>query len=330
MAELFSQDAARTLRALWFDFLDAVEPARPKLHAYCLRLTGSIFDAEDLAQETLLRAFGSIGQGDVSAGVSPLMNARAYLSRIATNLWIDALRRREHETRLEPDAPAQTRAAAMITPAAGAALFDRTAPQERAAVVLKDVFDFTLEEIAAILATSVGAVKSALHRGRGKLAQAPSAPLRPRGQPASTELIDRFVAAFNARDIEAVTAVLLHSVIYEARGVGGERGREAIWINVNVARPPEVAWERAKVEGEDVAVGVLSTRSGRRVLTGVSRLEESEGRVSRHVGYFFCPQTLALIAAELGLDAANHGYHQDAETLARMIGDAVLPWRDQW
>lgn len=328
MAEEFAPDAARTLRALWFGFLDTIEPARPKLHSYCLRLTGSIFDAEDLVQETLLRAFGAIGQGDLSAGSSPLMNARAYLSRTATNLWIDAQRRREREARLETDPPAPSTGDVMITPAASAALFDRAAPQERAAVVLKDVFDFTLEEIAAILATSVGAVKSALHRGRAKLAQAPSAPLQPRGQPASAELIDRFIAAFNARDVEAVTAVLLGSVIYEARGVGGERGRDAIWVNVNVARPPEVAWERARVDGEDVAVGVLTTRSGRRVLMGVSRLEEIEGRVSRHVGYFFCPETLALVGAQLGVDTANHGYHQDAETLARMIGDAVLPWRD--
>ena len=59
-----------------------------------------------------------------------------------------------------------------ITQAAGTALFERTSPQERAAVVLKDAFDFSLEEIAGLLSTSVGAVKSALHRGRDRLADA--------------------------------------------------------------------------------------------------------------------------------------------------------------
>jgi len=327
MAEEFTQDAARTLRALWFAFLDTVEPARPKLHAYCLRLTGSIFDAEDLVQETLVRAFGAVGQGDVAGGAGPLMNARAYLSRTATNLWLDALRRRGRELARQSDPEAVAAAEAnIITRSAGAALFERAGPQERAAVVLKDVFDFSLEEIAGILATSVGAVKSALHRGRGKLA-ADLAPPRPRGQPASPELIDRFIAAFNSRDIEAVTALLLDSVTYEARGVGGERGRKAIWIDVGVARPPEVIWERHVVDGEQVAVGVYATPGGRRFLTGISRLEEADGRVSRHVGYFYCPQTLSLAAAQLGLEAANHGYHQDAETLARMVADARLPWR---
>jgi RNA polymerase sigma-70 factor (ECF subfamily) len=330
MAEMITDEAARTMRALWFAFLDAIEPARPKLHAYCLRLSGSIFDAEDLVQETLVRAFGAIGQGDVTGGASPLANARAYLSRIATNLWIDAQRRRTREwaatATLDDSRPsAET---SVITPAAGAALFERTAPQERAAVVLKDVFDFNLDEIASILSTSAGAVKAALHRGRSKLAAASTEPGRTRGEPAAPELIDRFVAAFNARDLAALTALLSESVIYEARGVGGERGRKAIWIDVNIARPPEVAWERHKVDGEDVAVGVLTTRRGRRVLTGVSRLEQADGRISRHVGYFFCPETLAYVAERLGMAAANQGYHQDPETLARMIADSRLPWRD--
>jgi RNA polymerase sigma-70 factor (ECF subfamily) len=272
------------------------------------------------------RGLGAIGQGDVSGGASPLLNARAYLSRTATNLWIDAQRRRRRELGLAPDADEALPEASIITRAAGAALYDRTAPQERASVVLKDVFDFTLEETAAILTTSVGAVKSALHRGRSKLA-GDAVPGAPRGEPASPELIDRFIAAFNSRDVEAVTALLLNSVIYEARGVGGERGRKAIWIDVNIARPPEVAWERQQLDGEDVAIGVLTTRSGRRVLMGISRLEQADGRVSRHVGYFFCPETLALAADQLGLAAANHGYHQDPETLTRMIAAATLPWR---
>jgi len=328
MTHPMDNDAARTLRGLWFRFLDAVEPARPKLHAYCLRLTGSIFDAEDLAQETLLKAFAAIGQGDVSGGGDwPVSNVRAYLGRIATNLWIDAQR---HGARgllassrapdLGPSEPA------MVTPAAARSLFERAAPQERAAVVLKDVFDFSLEEIAAILATSAGAVKSALHRGRTKLAGPFLAP--PRGRAAPVELIDRFVAAFNARDLTALTEILSETVVYEARGVGGERGRNATWMHVNLARPADVRIERATIDGEDVSIGVFTSKSGRRILTGVSRLEEADGRISRHVGYFFCPETLRLAAAQLGLEAADHGYHQDPATLERMIAGARLPWAD--
>ena len=328
MTMQMSEGAASLLRRLWFEFLDTAEPLRPKLHAYCLRLTGSVFDAEDQAQEALVRAFGGIGQGDISAGVSPISNMRAYLARIATNVWIDQ-QRRAHRPALEAPDEMQPEPA-VVTPAAARALFERTAPQERAAVVLKDVFDFSLEEIAAVLATSLGAVKSALHRGRRRLAEAAPAPSVARGAPAPAELVDRFIAAFNARDVGALTAILSEQVAYEARGVGGERGNKgAIWIEVNMARPAgEVTWERAEIDGEPVAIGIFTTRSGRRLLAGVSRLEAADGRITRHVGYTFCPDTLRLVADRLGLEPANLGYHQDAETLSRMIADARLPWAD--
>ena len=320
-----TSETARAMRALWFRFLDEIEPLQPKLHAYCLKLTGSIFDAEDLAQETLLRAFAAIGQGDLSAGASPISNARAWLSRIATNLWIDgeraAGRRRRAVTPVE-DAPVAAEPA-VVTAAAAARLFALTGPQERAAVVLKDVFDFSLEEIAAILATTVGAVKSARHRGRGKLAE-PPAPAHPLST-ASTELVDRFVAAFNARDLPTLTSLLLDSVVFEARGVGGERGRNAIWLNVNADRPAAISWERRNVDGCE-AMLVFFEHHGKKKLTSVSRFEEADGLISRHVTYFFCPDTVKAVADMLGVEALTVGYHQEPETLARMIADAKLPW----
>lgn len=325
MTEALTDETARTMRALWFRFADEIEPQRPKLHAYCLKLTGSIFDAEDLAQETLLRAFAAIGQGDLSAGVSPISNARAWLSRIATNLWIDGLRAagRSAVAQSEPAGPIAD--PAVVTSAAAARLFELTAPQERAAIVLKDVFDFSLEEIATVLATTVGAVKSALHRARGKLANAPATAALPLPT-ASAELVDRFVAAFNARDLQALTALLLDSVVFEARGVGGERGRDAIWLNVNADRPAAVSWERRTLDGCEAAL-VFLDQGGRAKLTSVSRFEEAGGLISRHVSYFFCPDTVKLVAAELGVEAVTVGYHQAPATLARMIADARLPWQ---
>ncbi|HEY2051772.1 MAG TPA: sigma-70 family RNA polymerase sigma factor [Caulobacteraceae bacterium] len=328
MSEAMTDEAAHTLRRLWFAFLEEIAPARPRLHAYCLRLTGSIFDAEDLVQESLIRAFGAIGQGDLAGGPGPTKNVRAYLSRIATNIWIDTQRRAKREAAANSLMTAEAaRDPAVVTPAAGAALFERAAPQERAAVVLKDVFDFSLEEIATILSTSPGAVKSALARGRGKLAEKRSRAARVRGTPASAELVDRFCAAVNARDVKALTALLTEDVAYEARGVGGETGRDAIWIAVNMTRPrEEVTFERHVIEGQPVSVGVHTSRSGRRFVAGVSRFEEAEGQIARHVGYYFCPETLVLVGEALGMEAANHGYHQTPDVLERMIGGARLPW----
>src|SRR5262245_43607516 len=155
------------LRTAWHRYVDMLVPLRPALHSYCRRLAGNVWDAEDLLQDTLLRTFGQWG---VSHG--EVRNPRGYLLRAATNVWIDTVRRRETEARAlrealdeAGDAPANPALASDVR-SAGSQVLQRLSPQEQAAVVLKEVFDMTLEEVAEMLATTVGAVKSALHRGR--------------------------------------------------------------------------------------------------------------------------------------------------------------------
>ena len=144
-----------------------------------------------------------------------------------------------------------------------------------------------------------------------------------RNSPASMTLIDQFIAAFNARDINAITALLLDSVTYEPQGVGGERGRRAIWLNVPM--PDIVSAERHAIDGEHV-VAFTFVANGKKRLGGLERLEEVDGKVSRVINYYFCPDTLAFAAENLGLAPWSNGYHQDGETLARMIAHAGLPW----
>ncbi|HEY1710200.1 MAG TPA: sigma factor [Rhizomicrobium sp.] len=329
MADPLTDDTARTLRKLWFDFLDTIGPIRPKLHAYCLRLTGSVWDAEDIVQDTLLRGFGVIGRGDMNPGRDPDGHARrwfdkpeAYLCQIATNLWIDRIRRARHET-LEGEIDAGSESpGTVITRTAGAALFQRTSPQERAAVVLKDVFDFSLEEIAALLSTTRGAVKTALHRGRGKLNEGQQA-MPHHNPPASPELVDRFIAAFVARDVPAVTALLLDSCTWEVQGVGGERGKKTIWLSV-VLRDG-IAGAQHVIDGEHIAVFTF-TVDGKRYMGGVLRFEEVDGKISRIVNYGYCGDTLAYVAAQLGLAPWSAGYHQRGAVLDGMIAGAQLPW----
>lgn len=327
MPEAMTDETARALRQLWFRYLDEVQPFRPKLHAYCLKLTGSIFDAEDLVQETLLKGFGSIGRAERPSELIP--DARAYLCRIATNAWIDEQRRRIRTAKIASmtDHGKDARETTPITTAAGLALFGHTAPQERAAIVLKDVFDFSLEEIANLLSTSVGAVKSALHRGRERLAEesnhAPS-----RLNPASAELIDRFMAAFQGRDVAAITALLLESVSYEVQGVGTEHGRKGNWITINVGNQnvEGVRSERRILDGKLVIAGIYASGE-QEYLVSLVCLEESDGKVARVINYYFCPDTLSYAATALGYLPPKRDYHQDADTLKRMIGEARLPWK---
>src|SRR5215831_11393701 len=93
--EPVSDQTAKLLRAAWFRYLDTVGETRPALYRYCRRMTGNIWDAEDLLQDTLLRGFGAIGRGDVRSKAAQVRGPRAYLFRIATNRWIDQMRRRE-------------------------------------------------------------------------------------------------------------------------------------------------------------------------------------------------------------------------------------------
>src|SRR5215831_18979330 len=134
------------LRTAWHRYVDALVPLRPALHGYCRRLAGNVWDAEDLVQDTLLRAFGHWG-----VTYPAIRNPRAYLLRTATNVWIDILRRRETEARtftVDPEAAVAPSAAPETSSdvrAAGSRLLQRLSPQERAAVVLKEAFDMTLE-----------------------------------------------------------------------------------------------------------------------------------------------------------------------------------------
>src|SRR4051812_25937007 len=155
------------LQTSWYGFLEAFEPLRPELYRYCRHLTRSPWEAEDLSQDALARAFVTLAQ----VGDAP-PNPRAWLFRVASNLWIDQVRRQRSEAPLgneqpQPEAGSDPR----LTREAAGTLLGQLAPQERAAVVLKDVFELSLEETAEALSTTVGAVKAALHRARGKLAE---------------------------------------------------------------------------------------------------------------------------------------------------------------
>ena len=327
--EPVSDATAKVLREAWFRYLDTVGPIRPALYRYCRRVTGHIWDAEDLLQDTLLKGFGAIGRGEVISESAQVKGPRAYLFRIATNLWIDQVRRREFYPG-DPDVPGSSPAAdqSIETREAATVLMSRAAPQERAAVVLKDVFEFTLEEIAAMLSTTVGAIKSALHRGRASLEE--KQPMRRAAYRApSKELVDRFVAALNARDIEGVTNLLLDNTTLDVYGIGSERGTGMIHYRVTFENA-KGAPGRAEVvcyRGEWIIL-VWAGPTSKEVLINVERVEEEEGRIGHIRSYYFCPEVIAEIANDIGAKAwaSPHGQNQPLETQSRIVASAILPW----
>src|SRR5919107_5029360 len=187
--------------ARYLAFLATVETLRPSLHRYCARMTGSVADGEDVVQDALFDAYRRLESFD---GARPL---KPWLFRIAHNRCVDFLRRRG--VREDAESVADTSDSVWPDdppgPALGRAvehLVLTLPPMERACVLLKDVLDHSLEEIAALTSSTVGGVKAALHRGRAKLAASPVP--RPRdakvASPESSALLARYVERFNSRD----------------------------------------------------------------------------------------------------------------------------------
>jgi RNA polymerase sigma-70 factor, ECF subfamily len=302
------------LRTAWHRYVDMLVPLRPALHAYCRRLAGNVWDAEDLVQDTLVRAFGRWG-----VTYPEIRNPRSYLLRTATNVWIDTLRRRDVETRA-PLAIAGDAGIARSDPEAsshlrdaGTRLLQRLSPQERAAVVLKEVFDMTLEEIADLLATTPGAVKAALHRGRDRLREPEGAAASRRPLP-SVALVDRFIALYDAKDVAGLVDLMLAGASAENVGNSYHVGRgdpsggirEFMHKVVHghdewppQTRPDAVRLDRADFEGEPIML-LLATRWGNEALEVVFRFEEQDGRIARLRAYGFCPETVRAVGDALG------------------------------
>lgn len=320
------------LKAGWHRFLDLIEPERPLLHGYCVRLTRDLWDAEDLVQDTLLRAFGTLGKIDYDVA-SP----RAYLLRMATNAWIDSLRRKETAAAFVPEPPAEAPMPGTSREVrdAGAALLSRLAPQERAAVILKDVYEYSLAEIAECLGTSEGAIKAALHRGRGALREPEPRAMPARERP-SEGLLDEFVARFNAGDPAKLAALMLEHGTVELLGCAYASGPEGLkndnnWFKGALEGHPE--WpahfrfesqraERIDFEGEPVILR-FRTRRGKEALEGLVRIEELEGKVQRVLEYSFCPDTVRVVGETLGLDVRTGLYRYPTPAPGKSYGDGL-------
>src|SRR5690349_16177548 len=182
-------------------FRALTDPHRPELQLHCYRILGSVQDAEDMVQETMLAAWRGLG------GFEGRASLRSWLYRIATNRCLNALRDRrsrdmadpiagapEPSRRAEPiwlqpypdalleglpdrapgpDARYETKEAIGLAFVAG---LQRLSPQQRAVLVLRDVLGYRAAEVAAMLETTEAAVNSALQRARAALEAAPERP----------------------------------------------------------------------------------------------------------------------------------------------------------
>jgi RNA polymerase sigma factor (sigma-70 family) len=277
-------------------FLALVDDIRPDLHRYCTRMTGSVADGEDVVQDTLARAYYQLPE------LKELPPLRPWLFRIAHNRAIDHWRRDAHRMAepiesvldLADDEAHEPDNALARQQAVRAALscFLQLAPAQRGCVILKDVLDHSLDEIAGELDLSVPAVKAALHRGRTLLRQLSEVTTDtppPRVAPAISPALRRYADLFNARDWDGVRAMLADEVrldLVSRRKAAGRREVEIYFTNYS--RQDDWRLVPAWLEGREV-LAVMRTPGATRP-GYFMELRWRDGRVSqirdfRHVAY---------------------------------------------
>jgi RNA polymerase sigma-70 factor (ECF subfamily) len=231
------------------EFVKETEPFRRELLAHCYRMLGSVFDAEDLVQETYLRAWRHYDRFENRSSV------RTWLYQIATNGCLTALAKRERAGRrvlpsglngpeqdlansvFEPDPQVswlQPIPNAMVTPESAdpasvvaaregvrlalVASLQHLPPRQRAVLILRDVLAFSAAEVAEMLDTTTTSVKSALQRARSTLnylAPAVDEVAEPTA-PQARAILDSYIEAFENADTAALTDLLLHDAAIEA------------------------------------------------------------------------------------------------------------------
>jgi RNA polymerase sigma-70 factor, ECF subfamily len=214
-----------------------LEQHRVELTAYCYRMLGSAFDAEDAVQETMVRAWRSFDRFEGRAAL------RSWLYRIATNVCLDMLNGRERRARpmdlgpaREPEAanlstlpemawiepmpdgravpaegdPAEVAVARETIRLAFVAALQHLPPRQRAVLILCEVLRWKASEVAELLDTSVASVNSALQRARATLeaSNVSAADTSPSVDEADAELLARYVEAFERYDMEALTSLV--------------------------------------------------------------------------------------------------------------------------
>ncbi len=285
-------------------FARLVEPYRPELHAHCYRMLGSLQDAEDALQESLLRAWRGLARFEQRSSL------RSWLYTIATNACLTQIGRRpkrvlpiDYGPATDPEvAPGRPVVESVwIEPypdeligledgyAAPEARYEQRegvelaliaalqhlAPNQRAVLILREVLGFSAKESAEMLDTSVASVNSALQRARAAVEervpeQSQQATLRSLGDEAIRELVDRYVDAWERCDVDAFTAMLTEDATFTMPPLASwYQGRESI-----------AAWARQWPLGGDWRWRtVLARANGQLALAFYSWDEEAAGYI---------------------------------------------------
>jgi RNA polymerase sigma factor (sigma-70 family) len=284
------------------ELLALADELRPELHRYCARLMGSVIDGEDVVQDTLVRAFVALQD------LEEMPPLRPWLFRIAHNRALDLLRGRAVRMTEPIDAAADVADQASPDPVemlmrqeavkTAVSRFAELPTLQRSVVILKDVLDESLTEIAALLDLTIDAVKAHLARGRARLREinAHAGPLA-EARPASAA-VACYVALFNQRDWDGLRALLADDVKLNQSTYPLRTGRADVGLFFTIYAEIDGVWlAPAWLEGREV-IAVFEDRADPKP-SYIMWLEWRDGRISfirdyRYVRYVAADAELAL------------------------------------
>jgi RNA polymerase sigma-70 factor, ECF subfamily len=287
-----SPGAPGPFEARYLAFLETITHLRPSLHRYCSRMTGSVVDGEDVVQDALFQAYRKLDTFDDARPLAP------WLFRIAHNRCVDFLRRRgvRQEVEASTARPDAVEPVDPPGPALGRAvehLVLTLPPMERACVLLKDVFDYSLEDIAELVGSTVGGVKAALNRGRSKLAALPqrtAAPPRAKSTDIA-RLLHLYVERFNQQDWDGLRELIAADARLRVADRFAGPLTDSPYFG-NYARMT-VPWRLAvgEVDGEP-AIILLHRRADAWTPHSLVHLDVTDQRITRIADYWHTPWIL--------------------------------------
>jgi RNA polymerase sigma factor (sigma-70 family) len=293
---------------------------RPELHRYCARLMGSVIDGEDVVQDTLARALAALQELE-EKGLAEMPPLRPWLFRIAHNRALDLLRSRAVRMAEPIEAASEVVDPASPDPVemlmrqqavkTAVSRFAELPTVQRSVVILKDVLDEPLSEIAALLNLTVDAVKGHLARGRARLREINAqADARQEARPASA-VVAHYVALFNQQDWDGLRALLADDVKLIQSTHSPRVGSAEVGSFFTIyARYGGVWLAPAWLDGREV-IAVFESRADPKP-SYVMWLEWRDGRISfirdyRYARYVIADTELALAPDAKSTDAKPAG-----------------------
>ncbi len=305
------QTIGEETKDIWGKYWEIVQPYRNLLWKYCLRLTGTPWDAEDLLQDTILKSFASLS---ALSHRQQNLKTKSYLFRVATNHWLDQCRRNQRLSNDEIDEEnlSEEFIDSLEVSEAILSLINNLTPRQAVVFILIESFGFKANEVAELLSSSEGAINGLLNRARKKLYEIREINEEVRKKESNinvqSESVKEFIDAYNRKDFEGLANMLNNNATFSFVEMNSkEYGKENILkysLNPNKRTKLQNIYATCThLFGKQAIIFTKQTAQGT-MLFDVNTVEWENGKVTGWNCYYFCREFMQYVADHLELPLA--------------------------